>query len=142
MPPCLSKRKRGEDRQEKPCPARGWRETLQLNVRVCLVLILLRLERHTHTPVWSQLFVTDSFSCASFHLARAQPSEPEEQKSHQLLLSLPWDITACLRTLWFCCQGTISKLGASDAYTDTPQVCVIKRVPLSTAIRELLKQGT
>lgn len=117
MLPCLNKRKRGKDREEKTFPTQGWRERLQLNVWVCLVLILLRLEGRRHAPVrpclcCRQLLVF--FMSPS----RAQPSEAEERRSYQLLFSCLSLGCCCLPASWFCCQRIISKLGASDT-----QIC-------------------
>lgn len=55
-------KKSGKDREKKPYPTQGWRERLQLNVWVCLVLILMRLEGYMHAFMWLWLFVAESFS--------------------------------------------------------------------------------
>jgi len=61
MLPRLNKSKRGKGREREPCPMRGQRERLQLNVWVCLVLTLWRLEGRTHKPRQPWLSVAGSF---------------------------------------------------------------------------------
>lgn len=52
--PCLNKKKKGKDGEEKPCPAWARREKHHLDVRVCLLPGLMKAEGSADLAEWAE----------------------------------------------------------------------------------------
>lgn len=135
--PCLNKRKRQKEREEKSCPTWGWKERLQLNVWVRLTLILLRLEGYMHVTR-----AAVAIRCRQLIMCSVSPSKT--QPFFLLITPLPFSprmlLPVCL-LLGFVARGS-SASWVLLMLTDMMRVYVLLRAPLNIAIRGLLKQAT